>query len=79
MDEQAVADALNADVIAGAGIDVVSREPMLADNPLLTAKNCILTPHNAWAPPEVRKVLVDLVAENVAAFMNGTPKNVVNP
>lgn len=78
MDEQAVADALNTGVIAGAGIDVLVKEPMLADNPLLTAKNCILTPHIAWAPPDVREALVKLVAENVKAFIHGKPINVVN-
>ncbi len=77
MDEQAVADALNTGVIAGAGIDVLTKEPMLASNPLLTAKNCILTPHIAWAPPDVREALVALVAENVKAFMNGKPINTV--
>ncbi len=78
MDEAAVAEALNTGAIAGAGIDVLTKEPMLADNPLLSAKNCILTPHIAWAPPDVREALVALVAENVAAFINGEPKNVVN-
>ena len=78
MDEAAVASALNTGKIAGAGIDVLTAEPMHEDNPLLRAKNCILSPHIAWAPPEVRRLLVSLVAENVAAFINGTPKNVVN-
>lgn len=77
MDEQAVADALHDGTIAGAGIDVVAKEPMLSDNPLLTAKNCILTPHIAWAPPDVRENLVQLVADNIIAFQNGTPINVV--
>ena len=76
--EQDLADALNDGVIAGAGIDVLCAEPMHADNPLLTAKNCIVTPHIAWAPPEVRETLVGLVAENVQLFINGTPHNVVN-
>lgn len=78
MVEQDVADALNDGVIAGAGIDVLCAEPMHPDNPLLTAQNCILTPHVAWAPPEVREKLVGLVAENVQKFMDGTPHNVVN-
>ncbi len=77
MDEQAVADALNAGRIAGAGIDVLTHEPMMADNPLLTAKNCILTPHIAWAPPDVRTALVGLVAQNVRAFLEGNPNNVI--
>jgi len=79
MTEKDVADALNDGTIAGAGIDVIATEPMLPDNPLLSAKNCILTPHIAWAPPEVRAHLVDLVAQNVRLFMQGTPHNVVNP
>lgn len=78
MDERAVADALGSGVIAGAGIDVVAKEPMLPDNPLLGAKNCILTPHIAWAPPDVRERLVALVAENITAFANDKPINVVN-
>ena len=77
-DEAALAKALRDGVIAGAGIDVLTAEPMHADNPLLSAPNCIVTPHIAWAPPDVREKLVGLVAENVKAFMNGTPKNVVN-
>lgn len=77
--EQDLADALHNGVIAGAGIDVLCAEPMHPDNPLLTAKNCILTPHVAWAPPEVREKLVALVAENVQKFMQGAPHNVVNP
>ena len=77
--EQDLADALNNGGIAGAGIDVLCAEPMHPNNPLLNAKNCILTPHVAWAPPEVREKLVGLVAENVQRFINGTPHNVVNP
>ncbi len=76
--EKDLADALNDGSIAGAGIDVLCAEPMHPENPLLTAKNCILTPHIAWAPPEVREKLVDLVAENVQLFINGTPHNIVN-
>ncbi len=79
MVEQDVANALNEGIIAGAGIDVLCAEPMHPDNPLLTAKNCILTPHVAWAPPEVREKLVGLVAENVKKFMEGNPHNIVNP
>lgn len=77
VDEQALADALNNEKIAGAGIDVLTQEPMTADNPLLTAKNCILTPHIAWAPPDVREALVGLVADNVRAFLEGKPINTV--
>ncbi len=79
VDEQALADALNAGRIAGAAVDVVSREPIRDDNPLLTAKNCIITPHVAWAPIETRVRLVSLVAQNLAAFLAGSPINVVNP
>lgn len=79
VDEQALADALNAGRLAGAAVDVVSREPVRDDNPLLTAKNCIITPHVAWAPIETRVRLVDLVAKNLAAFLAGSPINVVTP
>ncbi len=79
VDEQALADALNVGRLAGAAVDVVSREPVRDDNPLLTAKNCIITPHVAWAPIETRVRLVDLVAKNLAAFLAGSPINVVNP
>ncbi len=77
MDEVAVADALHAGVIAGAGIDVQIKEPMAADNPLLLAPHCILTPHIAWAPFETRVRLIDRVAENLSAFQNGSPINTV--
>ena len=66
-----------AGVIAGAGIDVQVKEPMAADNPLLTAPHCILTPHIAWAPFETRVRLIDRVAENLSAFQNGSPINTV--
>lgn len=64
--------------IAGAGLDVVAHEPMLADNPLLNAPNCIFTPHIAWASLAARKRLTAIVASNVAAFLAGAPINVVN-
>ncbi len=70
--------ALNNGIIAGAGIDVVSVEPMREDNPLLKAKNCIITPHTAWATIESRRRLIDIVADNLSAFLNGEPKNIVN-
>lgn len=73
-----LADALNNNVIAGAGIDVLSVEPPPADNPLFKAKNCIITPHIAWATKESRTRLMDIVVGNVAAFINGSPVNVVN-
>lgn len=77
--EQAVADALNSGRLAGAGLDVLSTEPPKADNPLLTAKNCLITPHIAWGAQDSRARLVATVAENIAAFARGEPQNVVNP
>ncbi len=79
VDEQALANALNTGRLAGAAVDVVSREPVRDDNPLLIAKNCIITPHVAWAPIETRVRLVDLVAKNLSAFLAGNPINIVNP
>ncbi|MBQ6902143.1 MAG: D-2-hydroxyacid dehydrogenase [Oscillospiraceae bacterium] len=78
IDETALADALNNGDIAGAGLDVLTVEPMLEDNPLRTAKNCLITPHIAWAPVETRMRLIEIVAENIKAFINGAPVNVVN-
>ncbi len=78
VNEADLAAALNAGIIAGAGLDVVAHEPMLADNPLLTAANCIFTPHIAWASLAARKRLMNIVAGNIAAFIDGTPVNVVN-
>lgn len=77
--DQDLAEALNAGVIAGAGVDVLSVEPPAATNPLLTAKNCLVTPHIAWAAKEARARLMALAVENLAAFLKGTPQNVVNP
>jgi glycerate dehydrogenase len=78
VNEAELADALNKGVIAGAGLDVVAHEPMLADNPLLTAANCIFTPHIAWASLAARKRLMSIVANNIAGFINNAPVNVVN-
>ncbi len=78
LDEQAVAQALNSGKLRGAAVDVVSQEPMHETNPLLTARNCIITPHIAWAPVESRQRLLNCVAENIREFLNGTPQNVVN-
>jgi len=76
--EQDLADALNNEIIAGAAIDVLSSEPPLKDNPLFKAKNCLITPHIAWATKEARVRLMDVAVNNVAAFINGKPVNVVN-
>ena len=77
VDEKALADALNADRIAGAGVDVLSVEPPTADNPLLSAKNCIITPHIAWATRAARKRLLDTSIDNLRAWIAGTPQNSV--
>lgn len=77
VDETALADALNRGVIAGAGLDVLSVEPPSMGNPLLSAKNCHITPHIAWATREARERLMAIVVENIRAFLNGTPRNVV--
>ncbi len=76
--EQDLADALNAGRIAGAGVDVLSLEPPTAANPLLTARNCLVTPHIAWATKEARGRLMQTALENLAAFQQGVPRNVVN-
>ncbi len=78
VDENALADALNSESLFGAGIDVLRREPMLPDCPLLGAKNCIITPHVSWAGPETRRRLLSIVEENLAAFLRGKPQNQVN-
>jgi glycerate dehydrogenase len=75
---QDLADALNAGRLAGAGLDVLATEPPPADSPLLTARNCLITPHIAWATREARSRLMDAAVENVAAFVAGRPRNVVS-
>jgi glycerate dehydrogenase len=75
--DEDLSEALNADVIAGAAIDVLSVEPPHQNNPLFTAKNCIITPHIAWATREARTRLMQMAAANVQAFLNGKPVNVV--
>ena len=78
VDEQVLADALAAGKLAGAALDVVSEEPMKDYNPLLTAPNCVITPHIAWAPKESRQRLLDCCVENIRSFLRGKPQNVVN-
>lgn len=78
INEADLARALSNGQLAGAGLDVVAHEPMLADNPLLTAPNCIFTPHIAWASLAARKRLMSIASANVAAYLAGTPINVVN-
>lgn len=78
LDEQAVADALRSGKLSGAAVDVVTQEPMAESNPLLTAPNCIITPHIAWAPKESRQRLLDTCVENIRCFLAGSPQNVVN-
>jgi len=78
INEQELADALNNGVIAGAALDVLSTEPPPANNPLLSAKNVIITPHNAWMSKEARERIMKITAENLKAFLNGKPIHVVN-
>lgn len=77
VDEQALADALNSGAIAGAGLDVLSKEPPSASNPLLSARNCLITPHFAWATRAARERLMAIAVANVRAFVAGRPQNVV--
>ena len=78
IDEQDVTDALNSGKIGAAGLDVVYTEPIRADNPLLKAKNCIITPHMSWGAKESRQRIMDCTVENIKAFLAGAPVNVVN-
>ena len=76
--EQDLADALNSGKVAFAGLDVVATEPIRADNPLLKAKNCIITPHMSWGSRDSRQRIMDCTVGNVRAFLDGKPENVVN-
>ncbi len=76
--EEDLAAALNSGKVYAAGLDVVSDEPIRADNPLLSAKNCLITPHISWAPRESRRRLMDVAVENLREFLAGRPVNVVN-
>ena len=78
INEQAVADALKSGKLQGAAVDVVSQEPIRADNPLLTAPNCIITPHMAWAPTEARQRILDVTMNNIRGYLSNAPVNVVN-
>lgn len=78
VDEQALADALNNEKIKAACLDVLETEPALESNPLLKAKNCYITPHIAWAAQETRARLLKILEENIVAYLNGKPQNVVN-
>jgi glycerate dehydrogenase len=79
VEEQALADALNEGKLAGAGLDVLAIEPPVTENPLFTARNCVITPHIAWATHAARSRLLTVAVDNVRAFLNGTPANVVAP
>ena len=73
-----MADALSSGKLYAAGVDVAETEPIPSDSPLLTAKNCIITPHIAWAPLEARQRLMNIAVGNLRGFLAGSPENVVN-
>lgn len=76
--EKDLAEALNSGKVYAAGVDVVSEEPIRMDNPLLHAKNCLITPHISWAPKESRQRLMDIAVENLKAYLSDNPVNIVN-
>jgi glycerate dehydrogenase len=78
VNEEDLVSALNAGTLAGASLDVVSVEPIVSSNPLLNAPNCVITPHMAWAALEARVRLMKTTAENITAFQQGNPINIVN-
>jgi glycerate dehydrogenase len=77
--EADLAEALNSGKVRAAGLDVVAVEPIRDESPLLTAKNCVITPHMSWASREARDRLMGIAADNLRQFLAGTPVNVVNP
>ena len=79
IDEAALSAALTKGELAGAALDVLSTEPPSAENPLLTAPNCVITPHVAWTSLPARQRLLAISVDNVRGLLNGTPINVVNP
>ena len=79
VEEAALAEALNTGKLRGAALDVVAQEPINGSSPLLTCKNCVITPHIAWAPIESRQRLLDTVVDNIRSYLAGSPQNVVNP
>ena len=78
VNEKDLAEALNSGKVYAAGLDVVSTEPIRGDNPLLKAKNCIITPHISWAAQASRQRIMDITADNIRSFLAGSPVNVVN-
>ena len=76
--EEDLREALDSGKVGGAAVDVVSTEPIKGDNPLLGAKNCIITPHMSWGAKEARERIMNITADNIAAFIDGKPQNVVN-